>query len=640
MTLITINDQAIEFEGSMTILDAARKGGINIPTLCEHPKLTNYGSCRLCLVEVEGAKKLMPSCTVAATEGMVVRTETHQVKNARKFVLSMLFSERNHFCMYCQDTDGDCELQQAAYAEGMTHWPITPPYLPFQVDASHPDFILDNNRCILCRRCVRACTELVGNATLGFEERGSANLLIADDGAPLGESTCISCGNCVQICPTGAFIDRYSAYQGRETDLQATSTLCMECSVGCQRVVKTRDNRLVRIDGDTEADFNEGLLCEYGRYSPLKEDRKRVTTPLVRKQGQLMPASWEEALTVVSAQLKDSAGDIAASISPRQSLEAMDAFYQYFAEGFKAEHINLLGHDESAAVSAALVDELGSFESDLSVLKDCDAAIVLGTDMITDHQVAGFMLKRQAINGLKIILATAEPNDLARMTSDKLVYTGADYVGLIDLLKRYTSGAAEDLLAQSAARLGLDHEIARTVLQDLSQWQKTVVVIGKDFARFENLAAVKDMISFAQSIDAKIVVLKGKANNYAAALAGFALNAHAQPHKFAYMALGDGHACEHQLEALQNTTFKVIQASYMSEFTDLADVVLPSTTWAEETGHYLSTDGKLGLSKQVLQHADNVRTTLQIMTTLAAEDHIILDGQWASRMTEQAKSIV
>ena len=305
MIQLTINGQPVEVETGSTILDAVRKAGFNVPTLCYHPKLVSYGSCRLCLVEVEGARTLQPSCVVPAGNNMIVRTDTDKTKSARKFILSMIFSERNHFCMYCQDTDGDCDLQQAAYDEGMTHWPITPAYKPFMVDASHPDFILDNNRCILCRRCVRACTELVGNATLGFEERGSGSILIADNNVPLGESTCISCGNCVQFCPTGALIDRRSAYQGRETDLTHVNSVCMDCSLGCERVVKTRDNRLVRIDGNLDSGFNESLLCSDGRYKPIPENRKRVTTPMVRRNGQLEPISWDEALDRIATKLKE-----------------------------------------------------------------------------------------------------------------------------------------------------------------------------------------------------------------------------------------------------------------------------------------------------------------------------------------------
>jgi len=220
MTTITIDGKTLEVPEGTTVLRAAQNNGIDIPTLCDHPHLTPYGGCRLCLVEVEGYRTLQPSCTLPVSNNMVVKTDTKKVLNARKFVLTLIFSERNHFCPYCQVSGGDCELQNAAYHEEMTHWPLQPNWQPYPVDASHPFIILENNRCILCRRCVRACGELVGNYTLGFEERGASSLLVADTGVPLGESSCVSCGTCVQVCPTGALIDKWSAYQGQEVKME------------------------------------------------------------------------------------------------------------------------------------------------------------------------------------------------------------------------------------------------------------------------------------------------------------------------------------------------------------------------------------------------------------------------------------
>jgi formate dehydrogenase major subunit len=232
MVNLKIDGKEISVPEGTTVLRAAEAAGISVPVLCDHKQLTPYGACRLCLVEVEGARTLQPSCTLPASNNMVVYTNTPKVREARTFVLTLIFSERNHFCMYCPVSGGDCELQNAAYGEGMTHWPLQPNWNPYPVDASHKDFMLDNNRCILCRRCIRACGELVGNFTLGVEERGARTLVIADLGVPLGESTCISCGTCIQVCPTGALIDRASAYRGREKDTQRVKTTCAACSVG------------------------------------------------------------------------------------------------------------------------------------------------------------------------------------------------------------------------------------------------------------------------------------------------------------------------------------------------------------------------------------------------------------------------
>ncbi|MCL4506459.1 MAG: 2Fe-2S iron-sulfur cluster-binding protein, partial [Chloroflexi bacterium] len=323
-----------------TVLRAAQAAGVTIPTLCDHKELTPYGGCRMCLVEVEGARTLQPSCTLPASNGMVVLTNTPKVRDARKFVLTLIFSERNHFCMYCPVSGGDCELQNSAYNEGMTHWPLQPNWQPFALDASHPEFVLDNNRCILCRRCIRACGELVGNFTLGVEERGASTLLIADLGVPLGESSCISCGVCLQVCPTGALIERAGVYMGREKDVQRVKSVCAGCSVGCGIEMVVRDNRLLRIEGDWDTSANDGLLCQVGRFEPLKDERERLTTPLVRKDGALKAATWDEALDTVAAKLKPLAGQngagIAALTSPRLPAEALYKFEQLFGQALNS----------------------------------------------------------------------------------------------------------------------------------------------------------------------------------------------------------------------------------------------------------------------------------------------------------------
>ena len=296
MAQLTINGKQIDVPEGTTVLHAAQMAGIHIPTLCDHKELTPYGGCRLCIVEVEKWRVPMAACTLPVNEGMVVNTETEAIRKSREFILSMLFSERNHFCPFCQVSGGDCELQNAAYHEEMTHWPIQPGWSNFVVDTTHPYFVLDNNRCILCRRCVRACSELVGNFTLSAAERGAASTIIADTDVPLGESTCIKCGTCVQVCPTGALIDRTSAYQGHDVSLEEIKSVCNGCSVGCSVKLMVRNNRIVRIEGDWDGEVNHGLLCEHGRYDPMNESRNRITTPQMRKNGKLEPVSWDEAL--------------------------------------------------------------------------------------------------------------------------------------------------------------------------------------------------------------------------------------------------------------------------------------------------------------------------------------------------------
>ncbi|MDY0018428.1 MAG: 2Fe-2S iron-sulfur cluster-binding protein, partial [Anaerolineae bacterium] len=300
---LTINGKSVVAESGQTVLEAARGAGIEIPVLCHHPALSNWGACRMCLVEIEGARGLQTACTYPIAEGMKVETETEQVVNVRRFVLELLFSERNHYCMYCQ-MSGDCELQDQAYKHGLDHWTYPRPFEKLSVDASRKYFIMDHNRCILCTRCIRACSEVAANHTLNLRNRGPKTMVVADLDVPFGESSCVECGTCLQVCPTGALIDARSAYGGREKDVTHTQTTCMQCSVGCTLDAVTRYQRLLRVDGVFGSDPNDGLLCVDGRFKPLYDNRKRVTRPMMRKDGKLVEVSWDEALAAVAAKAK------------------------------------------------------------------------------------------------------------------------------------------------------------------------------------------------------------------------------------------------------------------------------------------------------------------------------------------------
>jgi bidirectional [NiFe] hydrogenase diaphorase subunit len=194
-----------------TILEVAEENGIFIPTLCRLPGLSNIGACRMCLVEVKGSNKLLPACVTKVQEGMEVTVNSERLAEYRKLTLEMLFSERNHICSVCV-TNGHCDLQSLAQKLGVNH--ITMPYIHplMPVDASHPRFIADHNRCILCTRCVRVCMEVEGARTWDVMGRGTKARVITDLCSPWGASeSCTGCGKCVQVCPTGALSEKGQA---------------------------------------------------------------------------------------------------------------------------------------------------------------------------------------------------------------------------------------------------------------------------------------------------------------------------------------------------------------------------------------------------------------------------------------------
>ena len=411
MISVEINGKKIEVPIGTTVLEASRQAGIEIPTLCDHPELKPYGGCRLCMVEVEGMRTLQSSCTLPVYPDMVVHTHTPKVIQGRKFVLEMLFSERNHFCMYCQKTGGDCELQNAAYGVDMTHWEYPPNWDNFPVDGTHPYLVFDHNRCILCRRCVRACAELVGNHTLSVENRGASCMIVADSGLPMGESTCLQCGTCVQICPTGALIDRRSAYIAGLHNSEHIKSICTGCSVGCGVEMLVRDNQLVRILGDWEAPVNKGLLCKMGRYWPLEEHRERIRTPLVRKDGVLTPASWEEAFSVLADRVlslgAENGTGLAALASGRLPAEALYAFRQIFADGLKGSIATSLDYTPELLAATD-----GNPINGLDSLRTSDCVLIFGLDVSQSHPVTSYFIKRNLQSGTRLILVDSGKNEM------------------------------------------------------------------------------------------------------------------------------------------------------------------------------------------------------------------------------------
>lgn len=319
---LTIDGQEIEAPKGISVLEAALGAGIYIPTLCHDPDLEPYGACRLCVVEIEGMRGLVTSCTTVASEGMVVHNNTPKVNASRRLTVELIIANHQENCLIC--SKNECQLQEIAKYLGIDQQHVDrlrkgTRNLP--IDRSHPAFEIDPNKCILCAKCVRACHELTCVGAIDLAFRGYDTKISTFGDKPQVESICQSCGECVDRCPTGALVPKHEKLA---TD--KVRTVCPYCGVGCSLYLGVRENEIVSVRGDRESPVNRGSLCVKGRFGfDFIRHPERLTEPLIRKEGlgkhanidkdsyrdAFTVAPWDSAIEFVSdklAQVKEMYG--------------------------------------------------------------------------------------------------------------------------------------------------------------------------------------------------------------------------------------------------------------------------------------------------------------------------------------------
>ncbi len=331
MVKITIDNQQIEARSGKYLLDAALEHGIDIPHLCHHKDLVPSGSCRMCLVEIDGIPKPVHSCGTVVADGMVVHTQTEPVETLRRQVMDMFISDHPLDCVVC-DKNGACDLQKYAYQYNISESSFSVELSRNKRIDDNPFYLRDYQYCIMCGKCVRVCAEIIGANAIHFSERGFETVISTAFDIPLAESSCVFCGNCVQICPTNALQPVSRLGQGRDFELEHTKTICGYCGVGCTVEFATKGNKIIYAKGaaNDPATVNGEFLCVKGRFGwDFVTSSDRLTTPLIRKDlafelgitaepwelpaetvlertadpTWFVPVSWEMAIDVTAAKI-------------------------------------------------------------------------------------------------------------------------------------------------------------------------------------------------------------------------------------------------------------------------------------------------------------------------------------------------
>ncbi len=308
MIKLTIDGKEIEVARGTMLLDACRQAGADIPTLCYDPDLRLAGSCRMCVVDVKGRPALVASCVAPAENGMVVQTESEDVVESRKIILELLAARHKFECPTCEK-DGECKLQDYMYRYGVKESRYAGEGPHFGMDDPNPFIERDYDKCIMCTRCVRVCEEITGARAINVKDRGHHAKIAAPFDGGLADSTCVFCGQCIMVCPVGALTSKVSAGKGKPAQNEKVLTTCTYCGTGCTLELNVNNDRVVGVTSNRDADWspvNKGALCVKGRFGwDFIHSPDRLTTPLIRENGELRPASWDEALDFAADKIKE-----------------------------------------------------------------------------------------------------------------------------------------------------------------------------------------------------------------------------------------------------------------------------------------------------------------------------------------------
>ncbi len=604
---LTINGRAVQARAGQTVYEAAAAADIKIPVLCHHPRLKPHGACRICLVEIEKQRGLHPSCTYPVVEGMVVCTNTPAVVASRKASLHLIFSERTHYCMFCPASGSgettDCELQKLGYEHGLDCWSYAPNYKKqWPVDATRRFFVMDHGRCILCRRCIRACDEIAANHTLGLTHRGAQAMICADDEIPFGESTCVSCGTCLQVCPTGALHDRQSVYLGHESQVTRTAATCVGCAMGCGIQAITRGNQLLRVEGDWDAP-NGGLLCAEGRFEVVEPKPARILQPLIKRDGQQIEATWGEALARVAEKFGE-AHLVAGVASPRLTSDSLAAFQCFFHDVLESSEVALLSGEVPPL-------DLGAHAS-LRDVAESDCIALIGGNPGEYQKVLRHLVQRALDNGARLLIVNDETTGL-----DPWAELHLD----LEDISFHAASPFEKLRTTYHLRVSGVLQLRKA----LEPAQRPVLLYGSGLSSTV-YAALRSLPEKARFLP----LVKG-ANAVGAARLG--LEPRPVRGDALYVLLGDDLP---DGAALPQSEFTVVQAACCSPWTEAADVVLPSPTWAEQRGHVVNLKGRRLPVVQLLQAPASVQQHLETFAKLAERMGACLVPEAVAQITADA----
>ena len=686
LVTLTIDDRQVEVPKGTLVVDAAAKLGIDIPIFCSHPKLDPVACCRMCLVEISGPRGMMlqTACSVPVAQDMVVKTNSKPVEDMQEASLTFLLLNHPLDCPIC-DKGGECPLQDQTMRFGPGISQLVEPKRQKKKHYLISDaIVLDQERCVLCWRCIRYLEEWEDRPQLALFERGGATIIDVQDGVPVDAKTS---GNIIDICPVGALTNRMARFAFRPWEIERTPSICTQCAVGCNIRMDTRTHTLRRIIGRENMQVNDQWICDKGRFAHAwVNDENRLTMPLVRKEGSLQPASWGEALALVAEKLqaikRQHGGDAIGAIgSAKLANESNYLLQRFMRQLIGTNNIDHRDGADVAALPAGLPALADLMKPQYGPDPKYDVIFLFGVDPSEEMPVLDLHLKRAVRRGkARLIIAHPRQIELTRYNGPFMQYAPGSEVTLLNGLLRAATEVKDD--PGSHARkiatyagdkelhsiCGVEPDAVKAAAELLVNAKNALIVYGPLVARGEpgtlvrtglqNLASytghgerlayvgldansqgcrdqgvLPDRLPGQASLDdeaararleqlwgAPLPTAAGKSYSQMLDAAGGAIQA--------LFVMGADPASERPAWAanLDKVDFLVVQELFLTETGQKADVVLPAVSWAEQDGTFTNLEGRVQRAVKALGDPQSK----------AAPDWMILDhlasyfdAQWA-----------
>ena len=632
---LTVDGKKVTAPAGTLLIEACKSVGIEVPSFCYYPNLSLQGACRMCLVKVEKMPKLQTACTTVIGEGMVVTTDSDEIRQARKGMVELLLGNHPLDCPVC-DAGGECELQDMTFSYGAAESKYMEPKNHKEEQQWSPVVYFDRPRCILCYRCVRVCGEGMDVWALGVQNRGVGSII-----APNKEDhlECEECGMCIDICPVGALTSGAYRYKTRPWEMTHVGTTCTHCADGCKTTLGVRRSEtgmeIVRGDNRDKSGINGDFLCIKGRYAfDFAHHEDRITQPLIRKDGQLVPSTWEEAFELIGKRFKEAreehGGQAIGVFGSNRTTNEENYLLQKFAR--VVLQTNNIDHHRTADFPAFAAALGGKPESAASMrdVYNAPAILLIGNDPTEQHPLLAWQIRNNVrLHRAKLYVVNSREIKLRRQAAEFLqIADGAE-----GRFAAFLGG--DDSVADSLGGPGSAGESPATTLghrlrEQLRGEQNLVIVFGSEI-RGNDIAS---LVKFGSGVaGAKFICLGDYANSRGAADMGLypdllpGYHPVADSAKFreewggvpqtrgltlpemvenaragnlkAFYVVGANPVGRFQIDPFAfSQSFVVVQDMFLTETAALADVVLPASNAYEKSGSFTNTCGDLQLVKK------------------------------------------